>query len=88
MNEAQIKRSRGQVLVLVVLMLVGLIAMLALVLDGGSFYSQRRQAQLAADAGALAGARARCDPDVSESPQSAANIYVTNNQALMTGPAS
>jgi hypothetical protein len=83
MNNKQIKRSSGQILVLIVLMLVGLLAMLALVLDGGNLYSQRRQAQLAADAGALAGARAHCDPDVTASPESEANTYVTNNDATM-----
>jgi hypothetical protein len=46
-------------------------------------YSQRRQAQLAADAGALAGARARCDPKVTQTPADAANTYVTNNHAEM-----
>jgi hypothetical protein len=64
-------------------MLVGLLAMLALVLDGGNVYTQRRQAQLAADAGALAGARAHCDPDVTASPESEANNYVMSNDANM-----
>jgi hypothetical protein len=53
-------------------------------LDGGNVYTQRRQAQLAADAGALAGARAHCDPNVDETPADAANTYVTNNNATMT----
>ncbi len=83
MDEKQTKRSSGQVLVLVVLMLVGLIGMLALALDGGNVYSMRRQAQLAADAGALAGARAHCDPDVTATPYSEADKYVTNNHATI-----
>jgi hypothetical protein len=53
-------RESGQSVILIVLMLVGLIAMLALVLDGGNLYTQRRAAQVAADAGALAGAREYC----------------------------
>ena len=53
-------KNKGQVLVIVVLMLIGLVGMLALVLDGGSLFTHRRTAQLAADAGALAGARAYC----------------------------
>lgn len=42
------------------IMLLALLAMLALVLDGGTLYLRRREAQNAADAGALAGARALC----------------------------
>jgi hypothetical protein len=83
MDKLQVKRSNGQILVIVTLMLVGLMAMLAFVLDGGNLYSQRRQAQLAADAGALAGARAHCDPDVDEDPVVAANEYVTINNATL-----
>ena len=50
--------------------MIGLLAMLGLVLDGGNMYFQRRQAQLAADAGALAGARAYC---LTESVDAAVN---------------
>ena len=49
-------RESGQTLVLVALMLVGFVAMLGLVLDGGNIYFQRRRMQNAADAGAIAGA--------------------------------
>jgi hypothetical protein len=83
MNKIPKRNSNGQILVIVTLMLVGLMAMLAFVLDGGNVYSQRRQAQLAADAGALAGARAHCDPDVDEDPVVAANEYVTLNEATL-----
>jgi uncharacterized membrane protein len=48
----------GQFLVMLAVMLLALLAMLALVLDGGTLYLRRREAQNAADAGALAGARA------------------------------
>lgn len=51
-------RERGQTLAIVAVMLVGLVGMLALVVDMGNIYTQRRQMQNAADAGALAGARA------------------------------
>jgi Flp pilus assembly protein TadG len=51
-------RQQGQVLVLFALGLVGFLALLGLVIDGGFLYVQRRTAQTAADAGALAGARA------------------------------
>jgi hypothetical protein len=50
----------GQTLVIVVLLIFALVAMLALVLDGGMAYAQRRAAQNAADAGALAGANVYC----------------------------
>ena len=46
----------GQSIVVIALMMVGLIAMLGLVIDGGNVYLQRRRMQNAADAGALAGA--------------------------------
>ncbi len=50
--------ERGQTLVVFAVMLVALMGMLALVIDMGNIYAQRRQMQNAADAGALAGARA------------------------------
>jgi Flp pilus assembly protein TadG len=53
-------KERGQVLVLFSLMLVVFIGVLALVLDGGMGYLYRRQAQNAADAGALAAASIYC----------------------------
>lgn len=52
------KFQRGQTLVIVAILLVALVAMLALAIDLGVAYSQRRVMQNAADAGALAGARA------------------------------
>ncbi len=48
----------GQTLAVVAIMMVVLVALLGLVIDGGNVYAQRRQMQNAADAGALAGARA------------------------------
>jgi hypothetical protein len=47
-------------MVTVAILLPVLFGMLALVLDGGNAYLQRRAAQTAADAGALAGAREYC----------------------------
>ena len=46
--------NKGQSLILVTLMLIALIGMLVLILDGGNAYLKRRQAQSAADSGALA----------------------------------
>lgn len=53
-------RESGQVLAFVAVLMVVLLAMLALVLDGGNLYLQRRRMQNAADAGAIAGARILC----------------------------
>jgi len=60
MNLRKLSSERGQGLVLVALMFLAFAAILALVLDGGNAYSARRQAQNAADAGALAGASYMC----------------------------
>ncbi len=49
--------EQGQSIVIVALVFTGLIAIAALVFDGGAAYAQRRRMQNAADAGALAGAR-------------------------------
>lgn len=54
------KSESGQFLVLLAILLVGLLAILALVLDGGHIYFRERATQNAADAGALAGARELC----------------------------
>ena len=47
--------EKGQVLVLVVLSVVGLLGFAALAIDGSMVYSDRRHAQNAADAASLAG---------------------------------
>ncbi len=51
--------ERGQVLVLIVLAIVGLLAFAALALDGGMLLLERRRAQNAADAGVMAAALAK-----------------------------
>ena len=60
------RTERGQTIVLLALMLVGLIAAAGLALDGGQVYEWRRKMQNAADAGAYRGARElalyRADP--------------------------
>ena len=47
------RREHGQTLVIILLGMSAFIAFLALALDGGYAWSQRRKAQAAADAGAL-----------------------------------
>ena len=52
--------EKAQVMPMVVLMMFVIIGMVALILDGGAVMSNRRTAQAAADAGALAGAQRAC----------------------------
>ena len=54
------KNERGQSLVIIAISFLALVAMAALVIDGGSLYLNRRNAQTAADAAAMAGARELC----------------------------
>ena len=57
-NQHNRASESGQTLVIVAVLLLGLVAITALVIDGGNIYLQRRRMQNAADAGALAGVRA------------------------------
>ena len=54
------KKENGQTIVLIAVMLFGLMAVSALIVDGGNAYLSRRQAQTAADAAALAAANEYC----------------------------
>lgn len=58
MKSALGKSQRGQVIILFVLALVGLLAFAGLAIDGAMVYSDRRSAQSGADSAALAGAGA------------------------------
>lgn len=63
----------GQIAVILALAMVGLLAFTALAIDGGNMYLQKRNAQNAADAGAIAGTREvhrilHLDPDDAEYP--------------------
>jgi len=78
----------GQSLVIVALSLVALIGMLALVMDGGFTYLQRRVAQNAADAGALAGAREWCMTRNADSAIAAAADYAVNRNGAQEATAS
>src|SRR5512134_3850707 len=51
--------ERGQALILIALALVGLLGMAGLAVDGGNVFNDRRKAQNAADAAALASAYMR-----------------------------
>ena len=52
-----ISNERGQVIIIVALLIVSLIGMTALVIDVGSLYQERRHLQTVADSAALAGAQ-------------------------------
>ncbi len=53
------KSQSGQAFVIIVFMILGLFGFAALAIDGGMIYAERRRAQNAADAGALAAALAK-----------------------------
>lgn len=57
----QTNRERGQILVLFAFGIAALLGFTALAIDGGMVYSDRRQAQNAADSAALAGALAKLE---------------------------
>jgi hypothetical protein len=70
-------------MVLVALMMIVFIGMLAVVLDGGYAFMQKRNAQTAADAGAMAGARELClTGDTILATQAAVDYAITRNRAL------
>lgn len=56
MKTTATRSEQGQILILIVLSIVGLLGFAALAIDGGMIYSERRVAQNAADAAAYAGA--------------------------------
>ena len=71
----------GATLVWVTLSMVALIAMVALTIDGGYAYAQRRRMQNAADAAAIAGARLRALGGTTVQVGSVVNQYATANGA-------
>src|SRR3990172_12227252 len=86
--DERIQSEKGQSLIFVALLLVAFMAILALVLDGGFAYFKRRNAQNAADAGALAGARVFCeDPDANYDAaiQTASDYVAANEASLLPG---
>lgn len=64
--EKSVQTERGQALVIMAFAVIVLLIVAGLAIDGGTVYMERRHAQNAADAGALAGTRklaeAICDP--------------------------
>ncbi len=78
---ASIQREEGQSVIMVVMVLVVLIALMALVVDVGNAYAQRRVAQNAADAAALAatGELARGDATTNHRVLATARDYAQQN---------
>lgn len=82
MPEPQPSPESGQSMVYITLSMVALLAFLALVLDGGFSYVQRRRMQNAADAGALAGAwEIAFDGSPPKTPEERAWEYAERNGA-------
>lgn len=71
--------EEGQAIIQVTLSLLVLIAFVALAVDTGNTYGQRRQMQNAADAGALAGARELCLGSSIDTARAAARAYMISN---------
>jgi Flp pilus assembly protein TadG len=55
--KARLRSDSGQAMLFVVVALLGLVGLVSLVVDGGSWFRTQRQVQTAADAAALAGAQ-------------------------------
>ena len=78
MKQRKFTKEMGQSLVIFAVAIVAIVAMLALVLDGGFAFVNRRTAQNAADSGALAGARVYCVTEDISAAQFAAQDYAVN----------
>jgi Flp pilus assembly protein TadG len=69
------RHSEGQAIVLFALVLVVLVAFVGLGIDGSNAFAQRRNANVAADAAAMAGARALLDANLTSSHDYNQNVY-------------
>lgn len=75
------RHDDGQTLVYVALAMVALLAFVALAVDGGHVYAERRRMQNAADAGALAGAYEMCFGSAGRVVSTAQNYAIDRNGA-------
>lgn len=79
------QRSQGQAIVLFALVLVVVVAFVGLGIDGSNAFAQRRNANVAADAAAMAGARALLDAkltnghDHNRTVYDAIDVYLANH---------
>jgi hypothetical protein len=76
--------EQGQSVVIVALALFAMLALLAVTFDGANAYFQRRMAQTASDAGALAGARELCVTDSYDAAVAAAHAYAEDHNQAVT----
>lgn len=81
MKRKRLQLVKGQALAQVALMMGGLMVFVALGVDMGYLYEERRRMQNAADAGALAGAREICFGDPDQAAITAEDYAVTRNGA-------
>ena len=90
-----LRSEKGQSIVIIAAVMIGLLALTGLAIDGGNMFWQRRRAQNAADAGAMAGTRvlagiiATCQSGGSENDsliaQAVAEYVATNGYADSEG---
>ena len=81
MNPDSNRMEKGQNLIIFAVVMVVLVALTALVIDGGFAYTKRREAQNAADAGALAGANALCAGNTDQAVPQALDYSINRNGA-------
>jgi len=79
------RRDRGQILVIFAIALVAIVAMVGLVLDGGSAFAQRREEQNVADLAAMAGANAHLATSGDAATKETAAIAAATQIALDNG---
>lgn len=75
------KDESGQNLMIFAVLMIVLVALAGLVIDGGFSLTKRREAQNAADAGALAGANALCAGDAGMARTQALDYAINHNGA-------
>ena len=80
------RAERGQILVVFVLAMVGIIGMVGLAIDGGGAYAQRRDQQTAADLAALAGANDYLLSNNATEATSRARAIAATNDFSNAGP--
>jgi hypothetical protein len=81
----RMQSERGQSIVLIAIVLMGLLAMAGLAVDGGNLFLQRRNAQNASDAASLAGTRQLARAICGEGATDAEVTYAVNQYAELNG---
>jgi len=84
MSEEFKPKERGQNLLIFAVLIVVLVGLAGLVIDGGFSLSKRREAQNAADAGALAGAAVLCQGGTTTAAEAKAIDYAVNRNNAST----